>query len=53
MYIQMMGAPGIRAATEVAILNANYDTARLKRYFPVLYTGAAAWRTSASSTCAS
>ncbi len=39
MYIRMMGAPGIRAATEVAILNANYIAARLKRYFPVLYTG--------------
>ena len=40
MYIRMMGAPGIRAATEVAILNANYIAARLARYFPVLYTGA-------------
>ena len=39
MYIRMMGASGIRAATEVAILNANYIAARLKRYFPVLYTG--------------
>src|SRR5688572_89617 len=39
MYIRMMGAPGIRRATEVAILNANYIAARLKRYFPVLYTG--------------
>jgi glycine dehydrogenase len=39
MYIRMMGAPGIRAATEVAILNANYIAARLKPYFPVLYTG--------------
>ena len=40
MYIRMMGARGIRRATEVAILNANYIAARLKRYFPVLYTGA-------------
>jgi glycine dehydrogenase len=40
MYIRMMGARGIRKATEVAILNANYIAARLKRYFPVLYTGA-------------
>jgi glycine dehydrogenase len=39
MYIRMMGARGIRRATEVAILNANYIAARLKRYFPVLYTG--------------
>jgi glycine dehydrogenase len=40
MYIRMMGARGIRSATEVAILNANYIAARLKRYFPVLYSGA-------------
>jgi glycine dehydrogenase len=40
MYIRMMGARGIREATEVAILNANYIAARLKRYFPVLYAGA-------------
>jgi glycine dehydrogenase len=40
MYIRMMGARGIRKATEVAILNANYIAARLTRYFPVLYTGA-------------
>jgi glycine dehydrogenase len=39
MYIRMMGARGIRAATEVAILNANYIAARLAPYFPVLYTG--------------
>ena len=40
MYIRMMGAAGIRHATETAILNANYVAARLARYFPVLYTGA-------------
>jgi glycine dehydrogenase len=40
MYIRMMGAGGIRKATEIAILNANYVAARLARYFPVLYTGA-------------
>ena len=39
MYIRMMGASGIRAATEVAILNANYIATRLAPYFPVLYTG--------------
>ena len=39
MYIRMMGAPGIRMATEVAILNANYIAARLREYFPVLYAG--------------
>jgi glycine dehydrogenase len=40
MYIRMMGASGIRKATEVAILNANYIAARLQDYFPVLYRGA-------------
>jgi len=40
MYIRMMGAQGVRKATEVAILNANYIAARLAPYFPVLYTGA-------------
>ena len=40
MYIRMMGAPGIRRATEVAILNANYVAARLKGHYPILYTGA-------------
>ncbi|HZM34077.1 MAG TPA: aminomethyl-transferring glycine dehydrogenase subunit GcvPB, partial [Burkholderiales bacterium] len=39
MYLRMMGAEGVRRATEVAILNANYVAARLRRYFPVLYTG--------------
>jgi glycine dehydrogenase len=40
MYIRMMGARGVRRATELAILNANYVAARLAPYFPVLYTGA-------------
>jgi glycine dehydrogenase len=40
MYIRMMGAAGMRSATEVAILNANYTAARLQDHFPVLYTGA-------------
>jgi glycine dehydrogenase len=40
MYIRMMGASGIRKATEVAILNANYIASRLAPYFPVLYKGA-------------
>ncbi len=39
MYIRMMGASGIRKATEVAILNANYIAARLGDYFPVLFRG--------------
>ncbi len=40
MYLRMIGAPGLRRATEAAILNANYVATRLGRYFPVLYTGA-------------
>ncbi len=39
-YIRMMGAAGLRRATEVAILNANYMAARLRPHFPVLYAGA-------------
>jgi len=38
-YINMMGGRGLRRATEVAILNANYIAARLKGAFDVLYTG--------------
>ena len=40
MYIRMMGADGLRRATEVAILNANYIAARLEPYYPILYRGA-------------
>ncbi|MFN0250221.1 MAG: aminomethyl-transferring glycine dehydrogenase [Kofleriaceae bacterium] len=38
-YIAMMGEPGLRKATEVAILNANYIAHRLSSHYPVLYTG--------------
>lgn len=38
-YIQMMGANGLKKATEAAILNANYIKSRLEPYFKVLYTG--------------
>jgi glycine dehydrogenase len=38
-YIAMMGAEGLRRATQVAILNANYIAHRLGAHFPVLYTG--------------
>jgi glycine cleavage system P protein (glycine dehydrogenase) len=38
-YIAMMGGPGLRQATEVAILNANYVARRLALHYPVLYTG--------------
>ena len=39
MYIQMMGAAGMRKASEIAILNANYIAKSLSKYYPVLYTG--------------
>ncbi|MCC7059873.1 MAG: aminomethyl-transferring glycine dehydrogenase [Burkholderiaceae bacterium] len=39
MYVRMMGASGIRKATETAILNANYIARRLAPFFPVLYRG--------------
>ena len=38
-YIAMMGAEGMRRATALAILNANYIAKRLDPHFPVLYTG--------------
>ena len=38
-YLAMMGADGLRRATQVAILNANYIARRLDEYFPVLYSG--------------
>lgn len=40
MYIRMMGAQGLQAATEVAILSANYISARLKDHYPTLYASA-------------
>ncbi len=39
MYIAMMGGEGLTAATEVAILNANYIARRLAPHYPVLYSG--------------
>merc|ERR1719334_629887 len=36
-YIRMMGAAGLRAATETAILNANYMRKRLENYYPVVF----------------
>ncbi|WOD11925.1 aminomethyl-transferring glycine dehydrogenase [Pseudomonas sp. NyZ704] len=38
-YIALMGAQGLRQATEVAILNANYLAKRLGEAYPVLYSG--------------
>ena len=39
MYIKMMGAKGIKLASEISILNANYIAKRLSEKFKVLYTG--------------
>ncbi|GAO43631.1 aminomethyl-transferring glycine dehydrogenase [Flavihumibacter petaseus] len=38
-YCRMLGARGLRKATEYAILNANYMKARLEKAYPILYTG--------------
>jgi glycine dehydrogenase len=40
MYCRMMGPEGLQAATEVAILSANYISARLKEHYPTLYASA-------------
>lgn len=39
MYIRMMGAAGLKRATEVAIVNANYIASRLSSAYPILYRG--------------
>ena len=39
MYIAMMGSEGLKAATETAILAANYIAKRLAPHYPVLYAG--------------
>jgi glycine dehydrogenase len=39
MYMEMMGESGLTAASEVAILNANYVARRLSEHYPVLYSG--------------
>src|SRR5260221_54585 len=38
-YIKLLGAEGMKAATEYAILNANYMRARLEKYYKILYLG--------------
>jgi len=40
MYCRMMGAEGLKHATEAAILAANYVSVRLRGHFPTLYSGA-------------
>ncbi|AOS97247.1 Glycine dehydrogenase (decarboxylating) [Microbulbifer aggregans] len=39
MYIRMMGKTGMKQATEMAILNANYMAKRLSEHYSLLYTG--------------
>ena len=38
-YIALLGSEGLRASTEIAILNANYMAHRLKDHYPILYRG--------------
>jgi glycine dehydrogenase len=38
-YIKMLGGRGVKRATEIAILNANYMKKRLESFYPILYTG--------------
>jgi glycine dehydrogenase len=40
MYCRMMGAEGLKQATEIAILSANYVSARLRDHYPTLYASA-------------
>jgi glycine dehydrogenase len=42
-YIAMMGTQGLKEATQVAILNANYIAKKLSAHFPVLYRGRGGW----------
>jgi glycine dehydrogenase len=39
MYIRMMGGAGLKRASQLAILSANYIARRLEEHYPVLYTG--------------
>ena len=39
-YLRMMGSEGLREATGLAVLNANYLAHHLKAHYPILYTGA-------------
>jgi glycine cleavage system P protein (glycine dehydrogenase) len=40
VYVRLMGAEGLKRATQVAILNANYMAKRLEPYYPIVYSGA-------------
>jgi glycine dehydrogenase len=39
MYVRMMGPDGLKAATEIAILNANYVAARLADHYDIHFSG--------------
>ena len=39
MYIRMLGHDGLKASTQMALLNANYLTKRLSEHYPILYKG--------------
>ncbi|MGN6625557.1 MAG: aminomethyl-transferring glycine dehydrogenase, partial [Tepidisphaeraceae bacterium] len=39
VYIALMGSEGLKRATEIAILNANYMAKRLESHYPILYRG--------------
>ena len=39
MYMKMMGREGLKHASEIAILHANYVATKLSAYYPILYTG--------------
>lgn len=43
VYIRLMGAGGLRRASQVALLNANYMARRLRDHFPVLYVGSSGY----------
>jgi glycine dehydrogenase len=43
MYATLLGREGLRAASEAAILNANYVARRLAPHYPVLYSGPGGW----------
>ena len=43
MYIHLMGASGLREASRVAILSANYVAKRLSSHYPILFTGKGGW----------
>jgi glycine dehydrogenase len=39
VYVALMGAEGLRRATQIAVLNANYMAKRLEGHYPILYSG--------------